>query len=69
MRRIETKVLRDETLSKAEVAASVEDVARVPPLAGITIDRCGNLYFCSFTEIRRPRVSFLGAAGRIRASA
>jgi hypothetical protein len=50
LRRIETKVLQDETLSAAQVAACVEDVARVPPLAGITIDRAGNLYLCSFTE-------------------
>jgi hypothetical protein len=50
LRRIETKVLRDETLSEAGVAACVEDVVRVPPLAGITIDRSGNFYFCSFTE-------------------
>jgi hypothetical protein len=28
----------------------VEDVARVPPLAGITVDREGTLYFCSFTD-------------------
>ncbi len=50
LRRIETKVLQDETLSEAEVAACVDDVARVPPLAGITRDRAGNLYLCSFTE-------------------
>jgi len=50
LRRIETRVLQDETLSAAQVAACVEDVVRVPPLAGITIDRTGNFYFCSFTE-------------------
>ena len=50
LRRIETKYLRDETLSGEEVAARVEDVVRVPPLAGITRDRAGNFYFCSFTE-------------------
>jgi len=50
LRRIETRVLQDETLSAAQVAACVEDVVRVPPLAGITIDRSGNLYFCSFTR-------------------
>ncbi len=32
LRRIETKVLQDETLSEAEVAACVDDVVRVPPL-------------------------------------
>ncbi|HKW36350.1 MAG TPA: L-dopachrome tautomerase-related protein [Burkholderiales bacterium] len=50
LRRIETRHLRDETLPDAELASRVEDVARVPPLAGITVDRRGALYFCSFTE-------------------
>lgn len=50
LRRIETTTLRDEALSPAEVAARVEDVARVPPLAGIARDGAGNFYFCSFTE-------------------
>lgn len=50
LRRIETKFLRDENLSEDELSSRVEDVVRVPPLAGITIDRTGNLYFCSFTE-------------------
>ena len=50
LRRIETKLLRDESLSDDELASRVEDVARVPPLAGITIDRDGTLYLCSFTE-------------------
>jgi hypothetical protein len=50
LRRIETKHLLDEALSPSEVAARVEDVARVPPLAGITRDGAGNFYFCSFTE-------------------
>lgn len=50
LRRIETSLLRDEALSDDALESRVEDVARVPPLAGITIDRAGNLYFCSFTE-------------------
>jgi hypothetical protein len=50
LRRIETRLLHDEALSEDELSARVEDVARVPPLAGITIDRKGTLYFCSFTE-------------------
>ena len=50
LRRIETRFLQDETLTETEVAACVEDVVRVPPLAGITTDRAGNLYFCSFTD-------------------
>jgi len=50
LRRIETRFLRDENLTEDELSSRVEDVVRVPPLAGITIDRAGNLYFCSFTE-------------------
>jgi hypothetical protein len=50
LRRIETRLLRDETLSGSELESRVEDVARVPPLAGITVDRKGTLYFCSFTD-------------------
>jgi len=50
LRRIETKFLRDETLSDDVLESRVEDVVRVPPLAGITIDRKGALYFCSFTD-------------------
>jgi len=49
LRRIETKYLHDATLSESEVAARVEDVVRVPPLAGITRDAADNFYFCSFT--------------------
>jgi hypothetical protein len=50
LRRIETKFLQDETLSEDGLESRVEDVARVPPLAGITIDGKGALCFCSFTE-------------------
>jgi sugar lactone lactonase YvrE len=50
LRRIETKLLQDETLSEDALESRVEDVVRVPPLAGITIDRKGTFYFCSFTE-------------------
>ena len=50
LRRIETRFLQDENLSEDELSSRVEDVVPVPPLAGITIDREGNLYFCSFTE-------------------
>lgn len=50
LRRIETRFLHDAALSEDELSARVEDVARVPPLAGITVDRKGTLYFCSFTE-------------------
>jgi hypothetical protein len=50
LRRIRTRALQDESLSPAEVSAKVEDVARVPPCAGIAADAADNLYFCSFTE-------------------
>ena len=50
LRRIETRLLRDDSLSDEALDSGVEDVARVPPLAGIAIDRDGTLYFCSFTE-------------------
>jgi hypothetical protein len=50
LRRIETRLLRDENLSDDRLDACVEDVVRVPPLAGITVDREGTLYFCSFTD-------------------
>ena len=50
LHRVETRHLRDENLSEDALDARVEDVARVPPLAGITVDRGGTLYFCSFTE-------------------
>ena len=50
LRRVETRFLHNEALSEDELSARVEDVARVPPLAGITVDRKGTLYFCSFTE-------------------
>lgn len=73
LRRIETRFLRDETLPDGALESRVEDVVRVPPLAGITVDRKGTLYFCSFTDnailrmgedrrietlIAHPRISF-----------
>jgi len=50
LRRIETRFLHDDALDDDELSAHVEDVVRVPPLAGITVDREDTLYFCSFTE-------------------
>ena len=50
LRRVETRFLQDDSLADEEIAAHVEDVVRVPPLAGITRDRHGNFYFCSITE-------------------
>ena len=62
LRRIETKYLQDASLSEAQVAAHVEDVARVLPLAGIARDGAGNLYLCSITE---GAILRLGADGRL----
>jgi len=50
LRRIETRHLLDPKLSEAELGAAIEDVAPLPPCAGITIDRRGNLYFSAFSE-------------------
>jgi len=57
LRRIPLAALNDESLSPAAVAAQIEDVARIPPCAGIMGDGRGNLYLSSFTEnaIRRLR--------------
>jgi hypothetical protein len=64
LRRIETKYLLDTQLSDAQLSAHIEDVARIPPCAGFTIDRRGLIYFSAFTENamlvmdndRKPRV-------------
>ena len=73
LRRIETKFLLDPWLTDAQLSAQIEDVARIPPCAGFTIDRRGLIYFSAFTEsailvmdddrkqrtlIADPRVSF-----------
>lgn len=50
LHRIETKYLREPDLSDAQISPHIEDVARIPPCAGFTIDAKGNLYFSSFTE-------------------
>lgn len=50
LRRVETKYLTDESLSDEQIAEHVEDVARVPPLAGLAGDAAGNLYICSWTQ-------------------
>ena len=48
--RIETKHLIDASLSADQLAAHVEEVARIPPCAGVTIDKRGNIYFSAFSE-------------------
>lgn len=50
LRRIATRHLLDAALDDAAMSPHIEDVARVPPCAGIAIDRRGTLYFSSFTE-------------------
>ncbi len=50
LHRIETRYLRDPTLSDAEISPHIEDVAAIPPCAGFAIDGQGNLYFSSFTQ-------------------
>jgi Major royal jelly protein len=50
LRRIETKYLLDAALTDAQLSQRIEDVVRIPPCAGFTIDAKGNLYFSSFTE-------------------
>lgn len=50
LRRVPTAVLQDAALSDAEVAASVEDVIAIPPLAGLARDVRDNLYICAFTQ-------------------
>ncbi|HEV8015128.1 MAG TPA: L-dopachrome tautomerase-related protein [Stellaceae bacterium] len=50
LRRIETQYLLDARLSDAQLGTHIEDVARIPPCAGFTIDRRGLIYFSAFTE-------------------
>jgi hypothetical protein len=48
--RIETRHLRDASLGNDEIGAHIEDVAQVPPCAGVAADRRGRLYLSSFTQ-------------------
>jgi sugar lactone lactonase YvrE len=50
LRRIETRYLLDAALTDEQLSLHIEDVVRIPPCAGFTIDAKGNLYFSSFTE-------------------
>ena len=50
LRRVETTYLQDAALSNEDIAAHVEDVARIPPVTGITADAKGNLYLSAMTE-------------------
>jgi hypothetical protein len=50
LRRVPTTCLQDPHLTSKEIAAHVEDVARIPPVTGITADAAGNLYLSALTE-------------------
>lgn len=50
LRRIETRYLLDPNFTDEQLSPHIEDVVRIPPCAGFTIDRKGRLYFSSFTE-------------------
>jgi Major royal jelly protein len=50
LRRIETKYLLDPSLTDDDLSPLIEDVVRIPPCAGFTIDKRGRLYFSSFTQ-------------------
>lgn len=50
LRRIETRHLLDPVLDDEALSPLIEDVARIPPCAGITADKRGRLYFSSFTQ-------------------
>ncbi len=50
LRRVPTAALQDASLTDEDVAATVEDVIAVPPLAGLARDANDNLYICSFTQ-------------------
>jgi hypothetical protein len=76
LRRVEAKYLNDESTADDEVAAHVEDVVKIPPLAGIARDAADNLYICAWSQeailrlrpdrtletlITDPRISFPNA--------
>ena len=50
LRRIETKYLLDPSLTDDDLSPLIEDVVRIPPCAGFTIDKKGRFYFSSFTQ-------------------
>jgi Major royal jelly protein len=60
--RVETKHLQDSSLTSDQVAAHVEEVARIPPVTGITSDAKGTLYFSALTE---DGVLRLGSDGKL----
>lgn len=50
LRRVETARLLDPEESDDDIIPFIEDVAPIPPCAGIMGDAAGNLYLSSFTE-------------------
>ena len=50
LRRVPTRYLRDPSLTTADIVKHVEDVAKIPPVTGITVDAAGNLYLSALTE-------------------
>jgi Major royal jelly protein len=50
LRRVETRLLLDGARDDASIIPEIEDIAPIPPCAGITIDAHGTLYLSSFTE-------------------
>lgn len=50
LRRVPVAAVQEESMNDDEVAAMVEDVIAVPPLAGLARDADDNLYICSFTQ-------------------
>jgi len=48
--RVETKYLQNPRLTSDAIAAHVEEVARIPPVTGITADATGTLYLSALTE-------------------
>ena len=63
LRRVPTRYLQDPRLTTQEVVAHVEDVERIPPVAGITADGRGHLYFSAMTE---DGILCLGPDGRLQ---
>lgn len=48
--RVQTKYLQNPRLTGDAIAAHVEEVARIPPVTGITADAAGTLYLSALTE-------------------
>ncbi|WP_206370843.1 L-dopachrome tautomerase-related protein [Solimonas marina] len=63
MYRVETKLLRDEKMSEAELSKHVQFVYDTPPLVGTAMDSAGNLYMA---ELGKPRITVLSPDGALR---